>query len=252
MRVVSDLRVGRAVRALRHRCRLRQADVGARVGLSQDVVSLVERGRVEDMTVRTLRDVCRSVDADLVLLVRWHGGELDRLLDEGHASLVGAIVSLLEADGWETIAEVTYSEYGERGSIDVIGWHAATRTLLIVEVKTELTAIEETLRRHDAKVRLAPAIAAKRFGWQAASVGRLLVLPDLSTPRRRVARHEAVLGRAYALRGAACRSWLRAPRGGSGLLFVSPTSHGRGRCGSIRPKRVRRSAPGAPTMDGRS
>lgn len=30
--------------------------------------------------------------------------------------------------------------------MDVLAWHAATGMLLIVEVKTELTAIEETLR----------------------------------------------------------------------------------------------------------
>ena len=64
--------------------------------------------------------------------------------------------ALLEAEGWLTAAEVTYSGYGERGSIDLLAFHPATRTLLVVEVKTEIASVEETLRRHDAKVRLAP------------------------------------------------------------------------------------------------
>jgi hypothetical protein len=40
---------------------------------------------------------------------------------------------------------VTFSIYGERGSIDLLAWHSETRTLLVVELKSELTSIEETL-----------------------------------------------------------------------------------------------------------
>jgi hypothetical protein len=55
--------------------------------------------------------------------------------------------------------------FGERGSIDLLAWHESSRTLLVIELKTELTSVEETLRRHDSKVRLAPGIARERFGW---------------------------------------------------------------------------------------
>ena len=74
--------------------------------------------------------------------------------------------------------------YGERGSIDLLAWHEASRTLLVIEFKTELTSIEETLRRHDSKVRLAPGIARERFGWDPAVDARLLVLPEDRTARR--------------------------------------------------------------------
>src|SRR5829696_10081033 len=114
-------------------------------------------------------------------------------MDEGHATLVGRAVEMLQSLGWETRSEVSFSVYGERGSIDVLAWHAPTRTLLVVEVKSELNSVEETLRVHDAKLRLAPRIAAERFGWHAIATARVLVLPDLSTARRRVARHRAVL-----------------------------------------------------------
>jgi Holliday junction resolvase-like predicted endonuclease len=70
--------------------------------------------------------------------------------------------------------------YGERGSIDLLAWHEATRTLLVVEVKTEVASIEATLRKHDEKVRLARRVAADRFGWQATVTSRLLVLPRTS------------------------------------------------------------------------
>jgi transcriptional regulator with XRE-family HTH domain len=50
-----DLQIGRAARALRHRLALRQVDVADRVGLGHDVISRLERGRIEGLTVRTLR-----------------------------------------------------------------------------------------------------------------------------------------------------------------------------------------------------
>ena len=49
---------------------------------------------------------------------------MDRLVDDRHAVLVAAAGSLLTRAGWEVLPEVTYSRYGERGSIDLVAWHA--------------------------------------------------------------------------------------------------------------------------------
>jgi hypothetical protein len=68
-----------------------------------------------------------------------------------------------------------------------VAWHAPSATLHVVEVKTSLVSVEETLRRHDVKARLAARIVGDRFGWWPRNVARLLVLPDESTARRRVA-----------------------------------------------------------------
>jgi transcriptional regulator with XRE-family HTH domain len=239
--------VGRRVRALRHRRGWRQIDLAARSGESQDVVSRVERGRIDDMPVRRVAAIARALDAELVISLRWRGGELDRLLDEGHAALLGRVAELLRASGWVTEAEVSYSVYGERGSIDLLAWHEPSRTLLVIEVKTELVSVEATLRKHDEKARLAARIAVERLGWRAASTARLLVLPDLSTARRHVERHGAVLGSAYSVRGDSLRGWLRDPmRPGkgrapvSGLLFVSLARPMHGRSRPITRKRIRR------------
>ena len=123
-------------------------------------MSLVERGRIEDVSVRSLRALARAVGGELRLDLWFRGGELDRLLDEGHASLVGAIVARLEGLGWECRPEVSFAVFAERGSIDVVAWHPATRTLLVIEVKTELVSVEETLRRHDVKVGSPPTSCA--------------------------------------------------------------------------------------------
>ena len=200
---MDDVRVGRLLRALRRRARLSQKALGARVGLSQQEISLLERGHLGGVQTQTIRTAFRGVEASAEWEIRWRGGAIDRLLDERHAGLVGAITEFLVPRGWEVIPELTYSEFGERGSIDLVAWHAATSTLLIVEVKTELTSVEHTCRKHDEKVRLGPRLVASRFGWRTRSVGRLLVLPDLRTARRHVERADPVLVRVYPLRGRA-------------------------------------------------
>ena len=237
---MDDLRLGRRVRAVRVRLGLRQVDVAGRAGVSQDTVSRVERGRLGSLQVRTIRAVLAALEVDLRLDAAWRGGEIDRVADEGHATLVGVVAALLEGLGWVTRAEVSFSVYGERGSIDLLAWHPVARVLLVVEVKTSLTSVEETLRRHDAKVRLAPRIAAERLGLSPVATSRLLVLPDASTPRRHVARHDGVLGRVYPVRGSAAKAWLAGPSRAAGmLLFVSPALPGRGRRRVVTPRRVR-------------
>jgi hypothetical protein len=100
--------------------------------------------------------------------------------------------------------------------------------VLVVEVKTELVSIEETIRRIDVKTRLAAGVARARLGWQPSGVARLLVIAEGSTARRRAGRHGSVLVAAFPARGHVVRTWLREPAGPmSGLLFL-PLSDGRG------------------------
>lgn len=221
---MDDIRAGRLLRSLRRRARLTQKQLGARVGLSQQEISILERGHFDAVQVRTVRSVFRGLEAGIEWEIRWRGGAIDRLLDARHAELVGAISELLAHDGWEVVPELTYNVFGERGSIDLVAWHAATSTLLIVEVKTELTSIEATVRKHDEKVRLGPEVVEERLTWRPRFVARLLVLPETRTARRQVERAERVLGRAYPTRGWAMRRWIHAPIGhGDGILFLSST-----------------------------
>ena len=75
--------------------------MGDRAGVSQDVVSLAELGRIEDVSVRALRRHARALGAELRMELWFRGADLDRLLDEGHAALVGAVASRLASLGWE-------------------------------------------------------------------------------------------------------------------------------------------------------
>lgn len=248
---MDDLRVGRLLRLLRHHQARRQIDVAQAAGLSQAQVSRLEAGRLDGVPLRSVRALARVLGADVVVTLRWRGGDLDRLADERHAALVGATIRVLAAAGWIGQPEVSYSVFGERGSVDILAWHPGAKVLLIVEVETELTSIEETLRVHDAKVRLAAAIARERFGWDTTLAARLLVLPDTTTARRRVRRHELVLGRAYPDRASLVRRWLRKPTGPlSGLLFLADIRRMNGSAAPIKRVRVRTPGPHTGRGDG--
>ncbi len=103
---------------------------------------------------------------------------MDRLLDEGHARLSGQTLKLLRGWGWDAQVEASFAHHGERGSIDILAWHALSRTLVVVEIKSELGSVEGLLRPLDVKARLAGGIAAERFGWRAAQVCSMVVRPE--------------------------------------------------------------------------
>jgi transcriptional regulator with XRE-family HTH domain len=229
------------VRALRQERRWRQADLGRRAGVGRTVVSEIELGRASEHRLGTLRAVSGALGGRLDVSIRGVDARAERLLDERHARLVGTTAAWLKRVGWTVEAEVSYSEWGERGSIDLLASHPRVGALLVVEVKSELISVEATLRKHDEKVRLARIIAERRSGGRVANVARLLVLPEESRQRRLVAAHAAVLDLAYPERGRAVRSWCRRPCGPmSGLLFSSYAAPGGSARSAGTRERVRR------------
>jgi transcriptional regulator with XRE-family HTH domain len=222
---VHPVRIGRIVRTLRRRIAWRQADLALRARVSQQAISLIETGRRRRLSIDTLERVLAELEAEVEVVVRWRGGEIDRVTDEGHATLVGEVIRRLLALGWEVQAEVTYSIGRSHGSIDVFAHRSDQQALLICEIKSEFTSAEYTLRKHDEKARLGAAIARQRFGWSVSSVSRLLVLPDSTTARRRVEGHDALLHPAYPLRGRELVAWLRDPISEArGILFLPATN----------------------------
>ena len=247
---MDDAKIGRALRQLRRRRGLRQADVAALARLAQQTISLIECGHAAAFTIDTVRRAFGALGASYEGLVIWRGGALDRLLDERHAALVGMTAARLPAPGWEVVVEASYSIYGERGSIDILAGHATARSVLVVEVKSELMSIEELGRKLDEKTRLARRqLCRERFGWPPAGAGRLLVLPDLDSARRDVARNAGLLDRMFPARGRDVRRWLRRPGGDlNGILFVADTNPVGTSAGRRGAQRVRRARSAQPTL----
>ena len=177
---MEDIRVGLTVRALRRRQGLRQSDLARAAEVAQSTVSRLERGHLDQLAMATVRNIFTALDATVELAPRWRGGEVDRLLDARHAAIGTAAASVLEGLGWVTVPEVTYSVYGERGSIDLVALREAESIAVMLEVKTSINSVEELLRKTDAKARLLPGLVFDRFGWRPASVVRIWSSPMIA------------------------------------------------------------------------
>jgi len=244
---MDDMRVGRAVRAVRVRKGWRQEDLADAADVSQDAVSRLERGQLGGMTLDSIRAIGEAVNVLLDLTPRWQGGELDRLLGWRHSALGDAVARVLGLlPGWVVAPEVTFSIYGERGAIDLLAWHAATRTLLVIELKTEIVDVQELLGVLDRKRRLAPRIGAER-GWEPLAVAAWVIVAEGRTNRRRVEAHRAVLRAALPADGRTMRSWLAAPAGGVAALSFWPRNDEARTGKRLDPVRRVRKAPDADT-----
>jgi transcriptional regulator with XRE-family HTH domain len=230
---MDPVRFGLSLRALRRRRGWTQAELGQRAGVSQSVVSRVERGEAEQQTVDTLLRLITPLGARLRVSILAHGEDLDRLLDGGHAAIVERVAAMLRRLGWEVVPEATFNVYGERGSIDLLAFHPATGALLVIEVKSVVPDVQATLAGIDRKARLAQRVTIIRErGWKVRSVSRWLVLPDDRTARRRIESHATTFRAALPAGTVELRRWARQPAGAiAGILFVPdmPTANGRHR-----------------------
>jgi hypothetical protein len=205
------------------------------------MVSLVERGHLDGVTVHTIRAILAALDARLDLGIRWRGGALDRLIDERHATIANLIVGILTLLGWSTAVEVSFNHFGDRGSIDVLAFHPMFSTLLVVEIKSEITSVEETTRRFDVKVRVARQTAFESRGWRARRVAAVLVLPEGTAARNALRRFDAIFRTTLPSRGREIRQWLRHPESElRGIWLLTPSTSSGVMSKPRTPDRVRR------------
>lgn len=240
---MDDLAFGRLVRLARLERRWRQEDLAARAGVSRSTVSRIERGHLGRLPLDAVRAVCAALDIRVQLQARARAIDLDRVVNARHSGLADHVASWIGSlPGWIVRAEVSYSEYGERGVVDLLCWHAASRSLLIVELKTELLEFGALLGKLDEKERLGP-VMAKRLGWAPVSVSTCLLVADSTTNRRRARAHGALLGSALPDDSRALVRWLKRPAGVvRALRFVPDARPGHVRNGFAGPTRVRTTA----------
>ncbi len=219
---MTDEQAGRLIAAVRRHLNMRQAEVAAAAGVDAKVVSLLERGELERVSVVRFRRVCAVLGIERDLTLRWRGGLGDRLIDRGHALIGEAVLADVTRHGWEPQPEFTFNVYGERGSVDILAWHPVRRALLIVEVKTRLTDLGSLLMSMSRKVRLVPPLVAKDFGWDRRCLGHVVVMADTRANCATVAGHRATFDAAFPSATAETRAWIRSPAGDlAGLWFLA-------------------------------
>jgi transcriptional regulator with XRE-family HTH domain len=210
---MEDVRVGNALRLVRRRRGWTQRALAARVGASQGLISMIERGHMDNVSLRILRRVAGALDIRVDLTPRWRAGDLDRLLNARHSELHELVARWFadELPEWVLAPEVSFSIYGERGVIDILAWHEKTGSMVVIELKTAVTDVNELLGTMDRKKRLAAQVASER-GWQLKTVSTWLIVADTRTNRRRLDAHMAVVRNAFPDGTWAMRRWLRRPR----------------------------------------
>jgi transcriptional regulator with XRE-family HTH domain len=240
------VRIGRTFRAIRIRRRWRQEDLASRSGVSAASLRRIEHGEGAAMTLQTLIDVGSALEIRLDLRPTWRGGDLDRMLNAGHAAMHEQMAVILDGlPAWQWAPEVSFAIYGERGVIDILAFHAGSGLLLIIELKTEIVDVGDLVGTMDRRRRLGRRIAAER-GWEARSVSCWVVVRESATNRRRLDAHRGVLRHAFPVDGLAVRRWLRHPeREINGLSLLSNAESMSGKVKASLPKRVRAPRDGA-------
>ena len=155
-------------------------------GLSCSAVGRHESGRIARLDPLRAHALAMGLRAELRLT--GVGGELARLSDDEHAAIEELLARRLRSGRFEVAAELSFSEWGERGRVDLAAFQASTDMLVLVEVKAELADLQETLGRLDVKARLARRIAALR-AWQPTAVAVVLAVAATGANRRVVAAH---------------------------------------------------------------
>jgi transcriptional regulator with XRE-family HTH domain len=204
---MDDVRLGSTIRTARVRRGWRQEDLARLARTSRASISRIERGHPGSLPLDLLRRVCMALEISLDLVPRWRGGELDRMLGLRHSQMHESVARALVADfgEWLLAPEVSFSIFGERGVIDLLLWHPGRRALLVIELKTDLTDINEMLGTMDRKRRLAWQVATER-GWAPATVSAWIVVAGSRTNERRIAEHRTMLRAGYAADGRSVRS----------------------------------------------
>lgn len=222
---MQDIRLGSAIRLLRQRRAMTQAELGARAGVSKSTVSRIERGHLDSLSVRGIRAVATVLDIRVDVVPRWRSGDVDRLLNRRHSALHELVARWFGEflPAWALAPEVSFSIYGERGVIDILAWHPGRRALLIIELKTDVVDVNDIAGQADRRRRLARKIAAER-GWDPVTVSVWVVVAPSRTNERRIAAHSAMLRAAFPVDGRGVESWLRDPVGPVAALSIWPSS----------------------------
>ncbi|MEX2011610.1 MAG: helix-turn-helix domain-containing protein [Chloroflexota bacterium] len=219
-----EVRFGQASLETRRALGWSQRDLARKCGLSQTLIWRVETASAP-LSVNVMARIADALGLEVELSIRlpFIAGRPQR--DAAHARCMDYVQRRLEAAEWLVEREVEIVHGRSHGWIDLLGFDPRTRTLLIVEIKTEiedLGRIERSLAWYGREA----WASAKRLGWRPARTATwLLVLAtDVNDDRIRANREglaAAFPGRATEAHAALSRQAACPPRA---LALIDPRS----------------------------
>ena len=220
--------VGATVRELRSTIGWTQQGLGRRAGVSQSMVSLIENAQRPDLTFATADALFAAMGGRLSIAVDApYLGDRRRQREPAHARLEAYVAGRLRDAGWEIRTEVEVGGDRSRGWIDVIAWHAPSRVLLVIELKTEihdLGQIERSLGWYERESRG----VALRERWRPSRVVGCLLLLATDANDARVAANGPSIASGFPLRSRHLRAVVDGAAGdipaGRAIAMVDPRS----------------------------
>ena len=157
--------VARTVRDARRTLGWTQLELGRRSKVSRQMVGLVESGGVSPSfeVTASLFDAL-GIEANLVVRIPFLA-DRQAQRDPVHARCSAYVQRRLESRGWLVRREIEVVHGRSHGWIDLLAFDPRTRTLLVIEIKTQLDdlgRIERTLAWYERDA----WAAARRLGWR--------------------------------------------------------------------------------------
>lgn len=203
-----------------------QRRLAAVSGLSQSMISEIERALVSDLPVATALRLLHALDVrvDLRLLAPTMSAAPVR--DRAHARCVAYVARRLERAGWIVATEVAVGDDRWRGFIDVLAFHPSARVLLVIEVKVDFDDVGAVDRQLGGYERFVWA-AARDLGWRPRAMSGCLFLLATDANDRRLMEHRSYLDRRFRVRASDLAAFVADPdrppgRGERGLAMIDP------------------------------
>jgi len=219
--------IGRAIRSSRVEVGWSQRELAERLGTSQASISRLESGSGPYLDVRLASAALQLLGIRMQLDGATLGlaGRREQR-DLVHAKCCGHVARRLAGLGWEVRQEVEVGTGRYRGWIDLLAYRGTDRSVLCVEVKTEIDdvgRIQRTLSWYEREA----WVAARRLGWRTHNVRSSLLVLCSTENDARVRSNREILQQTFPARARELGRWLAEPRDpvpARGLAMIDPRS----------------------------
>lgn len=226
---MSEIRVqlGALIRDARRDRGWSQDVLAISAGVSQPLISVIESGQV-GASIESFASVASALGADLSIVLRPPQvvGRADQK-DAAHARCVAACRRVFEGGGLTCAVEREIVEGRMRGWIDLLGYSAESRRLVVAEIKTEIRDVGALERQVGSYVR-GCAGAVRDLQWRPREIVVVVALLASAANDAVVLANREAFGQAFPIRGSALSAALfeGGPIAGWGLTMVDPLRRG--------------------------
>jgi transcriptional regulator with XRE-family HTH domain len=226
------VRIGAIVRTGREEQRWTKTNLGERSGISRQMVAALESGKANP-SLDVIGALLEALDIEVDVVAR---GPVQVAAsgpaDAAHAICSAYVQRRLVAAGWQVEREVRITDRRYLGWIDILAFHEATATLVVIEVKTRIDDVGAIERSLDWHVRGAVG-AAERLGWHPRRVVAWVVALASDEVEDAIRRTRELWATAFPTRASAMGALVADPAtspsgpGGPGIALIDPMSRRR-------------------------